>query len=1475
MRNSNPSSKELPEITDWLRQEIARALGIAPDAVDGTERFHRLGIDSSKAAALTVALGKWLGQSLSPTVFWKYSTLNQLAKHLSGETVNEESSETTQPASGPSGTGFNEPIAIIGIGCRFPGGVISPETFWNVLCNGEDGTCDIPADRWDREAFFDEDYTVPGKMNVRRGGFLERVDTFDPLFFGITPREAAQMDPQQRLMLELAWEAIEDAGVIPENLRGSRTAVFCGLTFNDYSILKTRVGVDAITPHTTVGSIASIVANRISYAFGLEGPSMTLDTACSSSLVAIHLACQSLRIGESTLALAGGVSLMLAPDTAIALSQLGALSPDGHCYTFAAEANGFTRAEGGGVIVLKRLSDAVRDGDPIYCVIRGSAVNNDGASNGLTAPSPKAQESVIRDACRNAGIEPASVHYVETHGTGTPIGDPIETASLGAVYGANRSADRPLLIGSAKTNIGHLEAAAGITGIAKVALSLKHSILPANLNFKNPSAQIDFEGLRLRVVTELQPWPVSPGERRRGAVSAFGIGGTNAHIVLEDLPPQKALLLIGGEDTSALQANVSTTLTALAPADASLPQLSFELLKTANQPLRVAALGESAAELKEKLQTVLGNKPGKDVFRREAEVIAPQDPVWVFSGVGGQWLGMGCALMNEQPVFRATLERFAKEIERHLGWSLFAELTAGASNSRMERIDVLWPALSAFQVALAEQWRSLGIKPAAVIGHSLGEIAAAYVAGVLSLEECARIACLWGRLVEQARGNGGMALVALCWEEAQELIAPFGDRITLGVNSSPSSTILTGDISAVDEVVAQLTERGVFARRIAVSIAAHNPRMVECLAEVPSLLAGLRPAKTQVPFVSTNSGTFITGQELDGSYWQRQLCEPVRFAQGIGCLIQKGHTLFLECNPHPVVQKAIEECLVDAGKSGIVVGSLYRDEHEGNSLREALAKLYVHGTTIACDSGSELDHGQTSLLLPISARKEQAKRDYARNLAEHLERSKDIPLNDLCYTASVRRTHHPHRATIVAATRTDFVNALHAVAKGEKHPAVISGKPRASESTSVAFIYPGQGSQWLGMARQLIEHEPVFRSAIEACEPAIRKYTDWSLMDELFAGEATSQLHRVDVVQPILFAIAVGLTELWRSWGIAPAAVVGHSMGEVAASYVAGALSLDDASRIICLRSKLLRRVSGQGVMAVTELPQAKAEEHLRGYEDRVSIAVCNSPSSTVLSGEPAAIDEILSKLEAQDIFCRRVKVDVASHSPQMDPLRPDLLAALSELKPRAGSVPIYSTVVGEVCDGSQFDANYWANNLRRPVQFVGAIESLLDAGFRTFLEISPHPLLSGNVREILKHRSIEGAAVSSLHRDEDERSTLHKGLAVLHCSGQPVRFASLYPKGGRVVSLPSYAWQRDRHWLPEASSNNGNSVAKASAAVSTTASPNPVHASANNFARLYFHNGWEKASLNNSSATANAPGSILILGANEDMLKNGRTALA
>ena len=1487
MSNSPQSNAGLPEIQQWLRHEIARVLCVAPEALDTAERFHRLGLDSARVAGLSAALTKWLEKPVSPMLFWKYPTLDALAKYLaSGPTFDEDVSRG-ESSEAEARNSTDEPIAIIGIGCRFPGDANSPEQFWRLLSDGVDAVGEIPAGRWKHENYFDEDYTVPGKTNTRWGGFLNHIDKFDPLFFGITPREAAQMDPQQRLMLELSWEAIEDAGLLADSLRESRTGVFFGAVFQDYSIIKNNVGAESFTAHTTAGSIASIISNRVSYALGLQGPSMTLDTACSSSLVAVHLACQSLRAGECTLALAGGVNLMLAPQTVIGLSQLGVLSPDGRCRSFDAGANGFVRAEGGGVIALKRLSHALRDGDPIYCVVRGSAVNNDGASNGLTAPNPQAQEALIREACRNAGIEPQSLHYVEAHGPGTPIGDPIEASALGAVCGRGRAADRPLLLGSVKTNLGHLEAASGMAGLVKVALSLKHALIPPNLHFRQPNPDIDFDELRLKIVTELQPWPVMGDERRRAGISAFGLGGTNGHLVLEDMPAAKTVLFIGAERAAELHTNVRHVRDSIEQSESSWKKLARESVRTANETHRLAVVAKSCEELKQQLQEVLSNRYEQGVFHRAEDVRTSRDAVWVFSGVGAQWPGMGRSLMAGEPVFRATLERCGREIKRHLGWSLLDVLTSDAGRSRLERIDVLWPTLYAFQVALAEQWRAFGIKPAAIIGHSLGEVAAAYAAGALTLEDSAHVACEWARLVERARGNGAMALVALGWEEAGKVIAPYGERLSRGVNSSPNTTVLSGDVPALDEVVAQLTAQAVFARRIAVTIAAHSPRMTPAVKELPELLATIRPSAARVPLVSTNLGGFIGGEEFDGSYWQRQVCEPVLFAQGINCLIGAGHTLFLELGPHPAVSKAVEECLGHAGKKGTVVSSLFREEHEANALRDALATLYVEGATIASESSvngkqaQEDSASQPLLVLPVSGRKEQSKRDYARSLAEHIEQAQDISLTDLCFTASLRRAAHTHRAAVVAHTRDEFVNALEAISNGEKHPAVSSGTARSEKPSPVAFVFPGQGSQWHGMARQLLVQEPVFRAALEECDRAISKYTDWSLLEELSADAASSNLHRVDVVQPALFAIAVGLSTLWRSWGIEPAAVVGHSMGEVAASYVAGALSLDDAARIICLRSKLLRRVSGQGAMAVTELPRAKAEQYLAGYQDRVSIAVCNSPCSTVLSGDTDALDEILARLEAAEIFCRRVKVDVASHSPQMEPLREDLLAALSGIEPRAANIPIYSTVTGKACDGSRFDAAYWVSNLREPVQFATATEALLEAGIRTFVEISPHPLLSGNVREILKHCAVEGTAVASLRRDEDERASLLTGLAALHCLGQPVAFASLYPQGGRVVSLPNYAWQRERYWLTPEGTQAGAAEANAlyfePAKVSTSTPHAPAIASTGSpdSVRLYFHNSWQEAPLSTEARRGNTSGSILILGTSDTALREGRAALS
>ncbi|MGA9994261.1 MAG: aminotransferase class III-fold pyridoxal phosphate-dependent enzyme, partial [Pyrinomonadaceae bacterium] len=986
--NSPQKSPSAKTIEAWLISQLAEQLGLEPEEVDVRESFASYGLSSREAVILSGDLEVWLNRRLPATLAWDYPNIETLAKHLAGESEPSAPEVKTLIV----GSSEREPLAIIGLGCRFPGAQ-NPQAYWQLLRDGVDAVREVPAERWSLKDFYDPDNSIAGKINTRWGGFLENVDQFDSRFFGISPREATRIDPQQRLLMEVAWEAFEDAGQTLEQLAGTRTGVFVGISNNDYSRIQFGDPM-LIDAYAGTGNAFSIAANRLSYLFDLQGPSMAVDTACSSSLVSVHLACQSLWSGETTLAIAGGANLILSPEVTINFTKAGALSPDGRCKAFDAEANGFVRSEGVGLVVLKPLSKALADGDRVYALILGSAINQDGRTNGLMAPNQSSQEAVLREAYRRAGVSPGQVQYVEAHGTGTLLGDPIEVKALGAVLATERAAENKCYIGSVKTNLGHLESAAGVAGLIKLALSLKHQQIPPSLHFSEPNPYIPFDELPLSVPQTLTDWPKS-ARPAVGGVSSFGFGGTNAHLVLSQAP-----------------------------------------------------------------------------------------------------------------------ETFTSE----------------------------------------------------------------------------------------------------------------------------------------------------------------------------------------------------------------QACEP-------------------------------------------------------ESLRPEL--------------------------FPLSARTPESLQSQARAFRNFLTGEaldKGVSFRDVCHSARVRRTHHDYRLAVVAHSPEELAGNLEAFLNGEERAGMVTGRRNANRTPKLVFVFSGHGSQWLGMGRELLQQESVFREVLEQCDALMNEHTDWSLLHELCAEEAESRLDELDVIQPAVFAIQVALAALWRSWGIEPDAVVGHSMGEVAAAYVAGALSLKDAVRVICLRSQLMKRVSGQGAMAVVELPLDQARQLVAAYDGRVSTAVSNSPISTVLSGEQSALEEILKRLEEQGVFCRFVKIDVASHSSQVEPLHADLLEALNGISPQPYSLSFYSAVDGALRD-EPLDAAYWWRNLREPVLFSTAIRHSLEDGHSLFLELSPHPSLSIALADCFKYFEHDASVLPSMRRSKEELGVLLGSLGALYTNGHPFDWTKLSAKDARYVQLPNYQFKRERYWLEPAES--------------------------------------------------------------------------
>ncbi len=908
----------------WLADYLVTTVGCSPGDVNFEAYFNDMGVGSRDSVVLAGELAELLGRPVSPVELWQHPTINALVDFLSGKEPGSVGEAMTER----NGTAMDEPIAVIGLGCRFPGNIHGPEQLWSFLCDGRSAVGEVPPDRW---APFDDgapEVAATLSRTTRWGSFLNDVDAFDAEFFEILPREAAKMDPQQRLLLEVAWEALEHAGTPPNSLRHSQTGVFVGACATEYGFLASTdlPGVDA---WSNTGGALSIIANRLSYFLDLRGPSFVVDTACSSSLVALHLACQSLRTGESNLAIAGGVNLLLSPAVFYGFDQAGALSPGGRCRAFDAAADGFVRGEGCGVAVVKRLSDALRDGDRILAVVRGSAVNQDGRSNGLMAPNPSAQMAVLRAAYTHAGVAPHEVDYIEAHGTGTLLGDPIEARALGTVLGRGRPEDAPLVIGSIKSNLGHLEAAAGIAGFLKAVLAVHHGRIPRTLHFETPNPHIPFDQLRLKVASEQHDWPSMRTPRRAG-VSSFGFGGTNAHLVLEQAPtpvpvqpgaePAVSTLVVSGKSPERI-ASMAGVLAEWMVGDGHDVALS-EVAHTLNHhrfshPTFATVSARDRAQAVAGLRALAEGRPAQEVVGPHTGSCSP-GVVFVYSGQGSQWTGMGRRLLADEPAFAEAVAGLEGDFVQHVGISLEQVLFEAEPISGDARVQ---PVLMGLQLALTQLWRAYGVHPDAVIGHSMGEVSAAVVAGALSVADGLRVIATRSKLMSRLAGRGAVALLNLDADTATAVAADY-PHVSVAGYLSPRQTVVAGAPQQVDELIAAVSAQNRFARRVNMEVASHTQLMDAILPDLASALTDLQPQVPTVPFYSTVIDTAAV-PAFDAGYWMANVRQPVRFKEAVAAA-GRDHATFIEMSPHPVLTQAITETLESAGHHHSI-GTLWRD----------------------------------------------------------------------------------------------------------------------------------------------------------------------------------------------------------------------------------------------------------------------------------------------------------------------------------------------------------------------------------------------------------------------------------------------------------------------------------------------------------------------------------------------------------------------
>jgi len=957
-------------LADYLRDAVAEVTRVDAAEIREDAGFFDLGMDSLMAVELRRRIEQAVGKEVPATLAMDHPRLSDVVDYLLGDVLGlSEASVDPGPQLAAVTTRTDEPIAIVAVACHFPG-ASDPEAFWKVLSGGVDAIREVPEDRFDIDEYYDPDPDTPGKIYSRFGGFLDQIDGFDPEFFGISPREAIWMDPQQRLMLETAWEALERAGYSPGALRGSRSGIFVGVGANEYSHLLSADSVEKLEPHFITGNALNAISGRVAFALGLEGPAVAVDTACSSSLVAVHQACQALHSGDCDLALAGGVNVLLSPVSIIAASRARMLSPVGRCKTFDASADGYVRSEGCGILVLKRLSDAVRDGDRVCAVIPSSAVNQDGASSGLTVPNGGAQQRLISAALARAGLAGADVDYLEAHGTGTPLGDPIEVQAAGAVYGAAREADRPLLMGSVKTNIGHLESASGVAGLIKVVLSLQHETLPQSLHFEKPSPHIPWDSLPVRVVDKATPWQAN-GKPRRAGISSFGFTGTNAHVLIEEAPAQPATPdeysnTVSPDVAVASESDAQEETVGVLPLSARSPQALVALAQRYEEWLnahpkvdvadvcftagvgrshfehRAALVVDSVQGAREALAELAENRIRPGVAR--GECTDPPTTAWLFTGQGSQYPGMARELFAAEPVFADTVTRCAEAVggmmPRPLLEVLFA--TDRETAETVRHTSFAQPALFAIEMGLARLWQSWGIEPDVVLGHSVGQYAAACVAGVFSLEDGARLMAERGRLFGSLPDGGRMAAVFADAKYVEEIANEF-PRVSVAAYNGPN-TVLSGPGPDLEQIVARGGNDGIRCSWLETSHAFHSELLEPVLGEFESYAARLQFAVPTLPLVCNRTGAVLTAETpLDAQYWRRHSRQPVQFAESVRTVAALGCSVLMEIGPQPVLTGAAVQVWPEHLAAPRAIVSLRKGIADRRQIAEALAGAYVSG----------------------------------------------------------------------------------------------------------------------------------------------------------------------------------------------------------------------------------------------------------------------------------------------------------------------------------------------------------------------------------------------------------------------------------------------------------------------------------------------------------------------------------------------------